>query len=200
MSRDKQKTRLSEFWDGLADGKHKLASFDAFLESLQKPGAWMGNLELSSAADLFGLTIYAVPRNVLHPPIKFGVGANTHCALLLGHPFITITSNRTACLPARSSTLASRVSRRGRGGGDDDARSLGRASSQVTLLTLWTRGSDGGLRVRARVPQERDGPVEDQSQLVHDEAGNGLTADDDGGAAVSRSSGALPFGLSGPRG
>ena len=197
MSRDKQKTRLSEFWDGLdADGKHKLASFDAYLESLQKPGAWMGNLELSSAADLFGLTIYVVPRNVLHPPIKFGVGAYPIALFYSGIHYDYIKPD--GVYPSEILNIGKQgVPKGGRGGGDDDARSLGRASSQVTLLTLWTRGSDGGLRVRARVPQERDGPVEDQSQLVRDEAGNGLAADDDGGAAVSRSSGALPFGLSG---
>ena len=113
MSRDKQKTRLSEFWDGLdADGKHKLASFDAYLESLQKPGAWMGNLELSSAADLFGLTIYVVPRNVLHPPIKFGVGAYPIALFYSGIPLrLHQTGRRVSQRDPQH--LASRVSRKG---------------------------------------------------------------------------------------
>ena len=56
----------------------------------------MGNLELSSAADLFGLTICVVPRNVLHPP-KFVVGACPIALFYSGIHYDYMSAPYTVC-------------------------------------------------------------------------------------------------------
>ena len=168
MCRDKHKARFAAFWDGLApDGKTKLANFDQYLDQVRQPKSWMGHLELIAAADVFGLTIYVVPRNPGHIPCKFGVGPFPVALWYTGEHYDYIKPDDHYPI-AITNIGAEGSSKGGRGGGDikaadSDAVST-RSLGQSSLLTLWTRDSRGHPKVRAKTPLKAPGTQAAQSE------------------------------------
>ena len=155
----RKKQYYQPFWAGgdSRDRPGALASFDDYLSEMEKADSWMGNLEVQAAAEVFGLTIYVIPQQADHVPVKYGDGPFRVAIWYTGKHYDFLKANEGVQYPEAVLMIDTKgASSGGRGGGDErDAASI------CSGLTLWSRDSKGRPVKRAKVPKEAPSAASD---------------------------------------